>query len=112
MRVLAEKSVDLPDDGAVESCFGKFLVVVCVVQILCVALCGDLEAVGRARAQGGVAAGHELGASAVRFPANQTVLVHIVVLVRQVDVVVLSVRERVCEMENGRAHGVYEVARA
>ena len=80
---------DLPDDGSVESCFGEFLVVVGMVQVLLVALRGDLEAMRRARAQRGVAASHELGASAVGFPPNQTILVDVVVLVRQVDIVVL-----------------------
>ena len=82
---------DLPDDGAVESGFGELLVIICVIQILRVVLRGDLEAVRCARTQGGVAAGHKFGASAIGFPANQTVLVLIVVLVRQVNVVILMV---------------------
>ena len=84
---------DLPDDGSVERRFGELLVIICVIQILRVALRSDLEAVRCARTQGGVAAGHEFAASAIRFPANQTVLVLVIVLVRQVNVVILMVRK-------------------
>ena len=43
----------------------------------------------RAAAQGGVTAGHELGARPVGFPADQAVQVLAVVLVCEVDVGIL-----------------------
>ena len=84
-------SKNLPDDGPIQSRFGEFLVVIGMVQVLRVALSGDLESVWGAGAEGGVAARHELGPSAVGLPTDQTILVLVVVLVRQVDVGVLLV---------------------
>eukprot|EP00035_Acanthoeca_spectabilis_P020156 m.431390 g.431390 ORF g.431390 m.431390 type:complete len:333 (+) comp17296_c0_seq1:96-1094(+) len=95
--VLAERAVAHPDDAAVEGGLCELLVVVGVVEellgVAALALGRDLEAVRRARAEIGAAAGHELAAGAVRLPLDQAVLVLAVVLVREVNVV-LGVRHK------------------
>ena len=61
----------------------------CSPNVLRVALRLHLQTVRRAAAQGGVTAGHELGARPVGFPADQAVQVLAVVLVCEVDVGIL-----------------------